>query len=332
MKKLLPILLCLCLLAALLTACAKAPGQPAAAPAEPAPEETAPTETAPAAETAPAEQTPPPAPALTDAEQYYVGQWNLPVDSFSGDSLQLNVLPDGTYVMALDADLGLLNGSESYPVLYHYSGDWSVEESGDEGPGIITFELTETDDPQLQDWKCLGVFSFETLSRCNGKLLTLPLQRNNGDSILTEYFSGTDNVLWKTDDTPTGEDRRTNDSFYAVLWETRYGDKGEPEDFGFGKFVVYADDVELSEDLEISNDVPESVPYIISDEADDSVNILSGGPDGLLALGKSVYLVTTDDKGEIVSVQYIPTAKAPTDEEAMEVLEQYDEVRIMMED
>lgn len=263
-----------------------------------------------------------------EARDYYVGQWKLYEPGAYGDVLSLTLAEDDTFAMEIVTDE---NGQMS-----HYSGTWEIEMYEDGYLACaVNLHLQDTDDDYFAQWESIGTFAFEELSHCDGELLANMHQLNNGDSVYTIYcttaFENPNTaVLHKPLEDTTEQERRTNDTFYAHMWKSRYGDQGQEGDFGFGQFVVYVDDVELQNETQIINDVITSVPYIVGDDED--TGYLSGGPDGLYPYGSDVYRLTTDADGVITSAEYICTDPAPTEEEAFMLLQNYDEVRLMMEE
>ena len=269
------------------------------------------------------------------ARDYLTGDWSLYSADAHAEVLWLSLEADGTFTLEVDTAAGLWGADEPDALQYHYSGGWTLEPWEGEG-AAYRMELTaeDTDDPVLADWDSLGVFAFEEVSLCDGQLLLRLDPLSSGETVLSARAGGpyTLPILTRGDDRPLTQTQRTDDTFYAHLWKSRYGCSGEPGDYGYGRFVVYADDLEPGEDFTQDNPVRESVPYCMSDDGDMTMNILTGGTDELFSYGDDVFLVTTDALGEIIHVEFVSLDPPPDEERAALLLEECDEVRLMQED
>ena len=281
---------------------------------------------APAAETPqPAESVPPASAPADDSDEaalnYLTGDWvYYSVDAYA-DVLWLTLASDGSYTMEFDAMAGLWGYNESGSRC-HYTGSWTAECA--DGGYILSLALESTDDPNFIEAPALGSCFCEELSWCDGKTLLQITTAEEPFGFFPDYFE-VDRYLFalaRDEEREPAAERRCGESFYAQLWKSRYGCSGEEGDFGFGEFVIYADDVELGEDYGITNEVRECVPYIVNDIEgnDENLCMLSGGPDGFFVYGDGVYRLETNSAGEIIDAVYISTLPPLSPEEAEEVL------------
>lgn len=257
------------------------------------------------------------------AKWYYAGDWMLYVPGCWNNMLWMTLSEDGTYRIELDTE----------EIILGYSGSWDVfETEGYETPFALHLgEAVETNDSMFAGWPSIGDFIFEELTLCDGLILANPVQLNNGESILSEHFGlDTPMVMTRNTEQQVTAKRHMNDTFYAHLWKSRYGCSSEPGDFGFGEFVIFVDDVTLLEDDTIVNTDRQSVPYIVGEGNDENLSGLSGGPDGVYAYGDEVYRVTVNENSEIVDAEFVPTKPAPSEEEALQLLENFEEVRFLL--
>ena len=271
-------------------------------------------------------ETEPPAPAPADdpdeaAAQYLTGDWVYCAKDGFDDILWLTLKPDGSYTMEFDA-MRYFWGYNDDDSRCCYAGSWSAETA--DGGYILSLSVESTDDPNYEEAAALGSCFCEELSWCDGKLLLQITSAEEPFGFFPDYFDVDRNLFVLTRDEvrePTAE-RRCGESFYAQLWKSRYGCNGEEGDFGFGQFVIFADDIKLGENYEITNEVRECVSYIVSDTEgnDENLCMLSGGLDGLLPYGDAVYRLETNDAGEIIDAVYVSTLPPLSPEEAEEVL------------
>lgn len=265
-----------------------------------------------------------------DAADYLVGKWELYSADAHAEVMRLTLSENGSYMLELDTGAGLWYDEDNTAPTYHYSGAWELFPYEDcESGYAFSLKLNKTDDPVFDGWPTIGDFTFEEASFCDGKLMMELIQLNNGESVFTEHI-GMDAlwILMRDDDRELTEEPIKNDTFYALLWKTLYGSNEENDT---GRYVLFADDIDMVNDFEYTNDIRESVPYFVSDNADESVSWLSGGPDGFFSHGDDVYLLTTDDKGEIISAEFVNTTPPPSEERAQYLLEDCPETRALIE-
>ena len=258
-----------------------------------------------------------------EAKRYYAGDWMLYVPGFWSEMLWMTLGEDGTYQIELDTE----------EIILGYSGSWDVfETEGYETPFAMHLgEPVETNDPMFAGWPSIGDFIFEELTLCDGQILARPIQLNNGESILSEHIGlDVSMVLIRNTEQQVTAERYRDETFFAHLWKSRYGGSGEPGDFGFGEFVIFVDDVTLQEDDTIVNTDRQSVPYIVGEGNEENLSMLSGGPDGVYAYGDDVYLIAVNENSEIVDAVYVPTDPAPSEDEAMFLLENFEEVQQLL--
>lgn len=265
---------------------------------------------------------------------YLAGDWSLYVPSAHAEALWLTIAEDGTYSLRVDTGAGMWQYDGEEMPTYRYNGTWTLEPWEDaETPFLICFGLNETDDPFFDGWNSIGDFVIEEVTVCDGQLLVRFNQMNNGDSVLMEHIGwGSPWILTRGDERAVTEEVHANDTFYAHLWKSRYGCSSQPGDVGEGRFVIWADALEMVDEFTFENSVRECVPYLVSDNGDESTSGLSGGPDELFAYGDAIYLLTTDAAGEIISAAYYPTERPVSEAEAAEILVNIDEVRMMFAD
>lgn len=114
-------------------------------------------------------------------------------------------------------------------------------------------------------------------------------------------------------DAPEAGDLLCAQTFYALLPKSRYGGSCEEGDYAFGRFLIWADVVERSEDGGFVNAERVAVPYIVSGGGSrENLSLLSGGPDGLDPYGSAVYALTTDEAGEIIDAVVVQPAGETT--------------------
>lgn len=283
----------------------------------------------------PAEPEPPaPEPEVdpdTAAFAYLTGEWVYYSVDAHADALWLMLSPDGSYTMEYDTSAGLW-GYDGAGTVYHYAGNWTAKAA--DGGCTLSLGLETTDDPLYENEAALGSCFCEEVSWCDGKVLLqiTPAEESRSffaDNFEIDWFLF---VLTRDEARELTAERRCGESFYAKLWKSRYGCSGEEGDFGFGQFVIFADDVEMDENYQLTNDVRECVPYIVSDTGgnDENLSMLSGGPDGLFAYGDSLYRIETNSEGEIIDAVYVSTIPPLSPEEAEAVLREVGELELLL--
>ncbi len=118
-----------------------------------------------------------------------------------------------------------------------------------------------------------------------------PVSKATGDILLKERPEEGDLIKGKT--------------FYAQLPKNRYGGNCEEGDYAEGRFIIWVNQVMLSESGEITARDDIAVPYIVSDVGnDENLSMLSGGCDGDKPYGDDIWEISTDENGEIIDAVF----------------------------
>lgn len=276
-------------------------------------------------------ETLPPPPVPESAEELCF-PWSLYQTFAYQEVLWFHPAPDGSYTLCFDDVPGFWNETET-ETLYHYSGVWEMDEEN--GTKHLQLSLAETDDPLFVGAGTLGSYIWEDLSWCDGQLLMRMSPFGGERNLFTERLGdGYEYVLIRKDERETNPTQRCDAQFYAHFWKSRYGGSGDEGDYGYGSFVIFADDLELDGDGGENNAVRECVPYIVDDGEgnEENLSLLSGGPDGLLPYGSDIYLVTTNSKGMIVDAIRVPTVPPLEADTAEAILRGVGEMELPLRD
>ncbi len=103
---------------------------------------------------------------------------------------------------------------------------------------------------------------------------------------------------------PDEGDLIKSETFYAQLPKNRYGGHSEEGDYAEGKFIIWVNRVKLSESGDIIGRDNIVVPYIVGEGNDENLSMLSGGNDGDKPYGDDIWVITTNEKGEIVDAVF----------------------------
>lgn len=130
-----------------------------------------------------------------------------------------------------------------------------------------------------------------------------PESTDSTDTASGEMISASKDVVLK--DRPEDTDLIKNRTFYAQIPKNRYGSNFEEGDYAEGEFILWLNEVILSDSGEILERGKYAVPYIVSDNGnDENLCMLSGGLDGYKPYGNDIWKITTDEKGEIIDAEF----------------------------
>lgn len=102
-------------------------------------------------------------------------------------------------------------------------------------------------------------------------------------------------------DSPEEGDLIRGGTFYAWVPRNRYGASAEEGDYARGQFLLWLNQVELSESGELAARSSIAVPYIVSEDGNaENLSMLSGGRDGDRPYDDEIWEITTDENGEII--------------------------------
>ena len=116
---------------------------------------------------------------------------------------------------------------------------------------------------------------------------------------VAEYISAAEAPVLK--DRPEEGDLIKGKTFFAQVPKNRYGGLCEEGDYAIGEFILWLNEVVLSDSGEILQRGKYAVPYIVSDGGNqENICLLSGGNDGEKPYGDDIWEFTTDENGSIV--------------------------------